>query len=61
MATEINHIETPKEWFGQLDYGSHLPLLYLALNNSEGSVVELGSGKCSTPLLQDYCREKNRE
>lgn len=61
MIKTLTHIDCPKEWDGLLDYGSHRPMLWLALNNTEGLVVELGSGVSSTPLLQDYCREKNRE
>lgn len=60
MTKTINHIEVPKEWEGQLDYGSHLPILYLALTKTEDKCVEFGSGLSSTPLLQDYCRDKNR-
>ncbi len=61
MGKELTHIKVPQEWEGQLDYGSHLPLLYLALENTEGMVVELGSGMSSTPMLKFYCSEKNRE
>lgn len=33
------------------DYGSHLPLLYEAMHVTRGTIVELGSGLCSTPVI----------
>lgn len=34
-------------------YSTHLPMLYRALQATEGSVVEFGSGPFSTPLLHN--------
>lgn len=61
MIKTISHIPCPKEWQSLNDFDSHRPLLYLALKNTDGVVIELGSGFGSTPLLQDYCNDANRE
>jgi len=61
MTKTVTHIKVPKEWGSLDDFDSHREALYLALQNTEGKVVELGSGFGSTPLLQDYCRDKNRD
>lgn len=37
------------------NWNSHLPLLYAALENTSGLVVEFGVGDNSTPLLHEYC------
>lgn len=42
------------------NYSTHLPMLLLALQQTNGDVVELGSGEYSTPLLRRYCQENNR-
>jgi hypothetical protein len=57
----IAELNEPKEWIKQGDWGSHLPLLHLALTKTTGAVVELGSGLISTPLLRKYCLENKRE
>ena len=61
MTKTVTQIESPMEWESESDWDSHRELLYLALENTDGFVIELGSGFGSTPLLQDYCREKNRD
>lgn len=43
------------------NYGSHLPMLLMALQQSQGDVIELGSGEFSTKLLRQYCEENNRK
>lgn len=53
-------IQIPPEWQPVDDYSSHRPLLYAALLNTDGIVLELGSGMGSTPLLLDYCNKNNR-
>lgn len=40
--------------------GSHLPVLANLLINTKGSVVELGAGYNSTPLLYWYCKANDR-
>lgn len=42
-------------------YGSHLPLLTRIMDLSSGSVLELGMGLYSTPLLHVMCALQNRE
>lgn len=37
------------------NWNSYLPLLYAALENISGLVVEFGMGDNSTPLLHEYC------
>lgn len=41
-------------------WGSHIPVLIDVFNNSEGPVLELGTGPFSTPLLHTLCVENNR-
>lgn len=53
--------ETEKQFLTYTDnYGSHLPMLLMALQQSHGDVIELGSGEFSTSLLRKYCEENNR-
>lgn len=42
------------------DYESHLPMLLLALQISQGDVVELGCGAGSTMLLRRWCAKNKR-
>lgn len=42
-------------------WNDHLPLLWLALQETTGPVAEFGSGDGSTPYLRQYCEESNRE
>jgi len=51
-----------KEWFlsGMDSWSSHLPLLWEALEATQGEVIELGIGNGSTPKLHEYCKEKKR-
>lgn len=61
MTKEINHIDCPHDWIGTDDYSSHLPMLWLALKNTDGkSVVELGCGKGSTKQLAKECNKTKR-
>jgi hypothetical protein len=57
----IAHIEVPKEWESNNDWDSHRELLYVTLENTEGTVLEFGCGEGSTPLFFKYCREFGRE
>lgn len=41
-------------------WASHMPLLIKILDISQGSVLELGMGPFSTPLLHTLCAAKNR-
>lgn len=45
----------PKDWHPENDYSSHRPMLWMALNNIKGLVLEFGCGYGSTPLLDEYC------
>ena len=43
------------------DTGStHLPVLISALSRTSGDVLELGTGKYSTPVLHELCEEQKR-
>lgn len=42
-------------------WNDHLPLLWLALQETTGSVCEFGSGDGSTPYLREYCKDADRE
>ncbi len=61
MTKTVTHIDCPKGWESTNDWDSHKPALWLALKNTDGDVVELGSGFGSTPFLKLYCAENNRE
>jgi hypothetical protein len=53
---------TREEFIGQPDtYGSHRPLLWQALEATNGQVIEFGIGESSTPFLSAYCQSRNRE
>lgn len=41
-------------------WGSHIPVLVDVLSNSEGPVLELGTGPFSTPLLHTLCVDNKR-
>lgn len=56
----IKHIEVPEEWESTNDWDSHRPLLYLALKNKGGDVIEMGSGLGSTLLLDKECYNSDR-
>lgn len=42
-------------------WNSYLPLLWLALENTEGDVIELGMGDGSTRKLAEYCNSTQRK
>lgn len=41
-------------------WNSYLPLLWMALENTSGDVVELGMGEGSTVKLHEYCKHNSR-
>ena len=43
------------------NFCNHRPLLLLALELTQGKVIEFGSGNGSTPYLSRYCEASNRE
>jgi hypothetical protein len=43
------------------NWNNHLYLLWGALENTEGPVVEMGMGHGSTPFLHEYCKDAGRE
>lgn len=50
----------PEEWQMTDEYNSHRPVLYAAIVNTKGKIMELGCGYGSTPLLKAFCDEKDR-
>jgi hypothetical protein len=60
MTKTVTHIDCPEEWEGKDDYSSHRPMLWLALNNTEGNVAEFGMGHGSTMLIDKFCGKQNR-
>jgi len=42
------------------EYFTHQPVLYAAMMNSSGPVLELGCGEGSTPLLHELCEQQGR-
>jgi hypothetical protein len=61
MVKKVKHIEVPKEWESTNDWDSHRELLWLALKNKGGDVVEMGSGNGSTLLLDSECNMSCRQ
>lgn len=53
-------MKLPDEWKITNDWNSHRPLLYSAVINTLGKVIELGSGFGSTDLLRKICNENFR-
>jgi len=49
-----------ENWESTCDYDSHLPLLKMCLDVTEGGIVELGSGIYSTILLRGYAMKHDR-
>lgn len=45
---------------GVTDWNNHLPLLWLALEQTTGPVLEMGCGDGSTRQLHQYCADNNR-
>lgn len=61
MTKTVHYIDCPHDWIGTDDYSSHLPMLWLALSNTDGhSVVEFGCGKGSTKMLAKECAIQHR-
>lgn len=49
-------------WFENMNnFGNHRVLLALALDLTEGDVIEFGSGATSTPYLRNYCINHKRK
>lgn len=55
MTKTVHYIDAPHDWIGIDDYSSHRPMLWLALNNTDGDVIEFGCGEGSTNLIWDFC------
>lgn len=63
LAGVIYYLKTMnKEQFllGMTDWNNHLPLLWLALENTTGPVIEMGCGDGSTRQLHQYCKAAGR-
>jgi hypothetical protein len=45
---------------GNLDWATHLPLLMACVSVTSGPVLEVGAGRCSTPVLHAVCRAQQR-
>lgn len=61
MRKEVKHIDNvPFNWIGVDAYSSHRQMLWLALNNTDGAVIEFGSGEGSTMLLYHECKKQKR-
>ena len=43
-----------------LGYGSHFPMVALAVQETDCAVLELGAGWWSTPMLHELCRASGR-
>lgn len=50
----------PPSWQPTDDWDSHRPLLWIALQNTDGPVIEFGCGYGSTLQLQGYCEASDR-
>lgn len=52
---------TKEDFIKDMDaWSTHLPLLWEALEATEGEVIELGIGNGSTPKLHEYCNSRKR-
>lgn len=52
---------TKEQFIGQISHwDSHRPLLWQALEATEGHVIEMGMGHGSTQQLHDYCQDRGR-
>lgn len=61
FKTEKYFTMTREQFISDLSHwNSYLPLLWEALQNTEGTVIELGVGIGSTKKLHDYCIGKGR-
>ncbi len=60
MTKTTNYIDCPHDWLGVDDYSSHLPMLWLAISNTKGNVVEFGCGEGSTMMLVKECVRQKR-
>lgn len=49
-----------KQFFNFTNWDNYKPLLYKALQITDGDVIEMGMGDGSTKLLHDYCQSKKR-
>ena len=49
---KLRHLES--------DFFTHQPVLYAAVMDSKGPILELGCGEGSTPLLHQLCEEQGR-
>ena len=54
MSKQVTHIDCPAEWQSTNDWDSHRPMLWLAVQKTEGLIVEAGMGDGSTELLHNY-------
>jgi|SRR5688500_13492946 len=60
-SNETPYVMTKQQFIEGMDaWSSHLPLLWEALEATQGEVIELGIGNGSTPKLHEYCKEKKR-
>jgi len=57
----LTHIDCPKGFISKNDYDSHRPMIWLALKNTVGLVLEVGCGYGSTELFDAYCLIHDRE
>lgn len=51
MTKTVTHIDCPKEWESLNDWDSHKPLLKMCIDNTNGNIVEFGSGYGSTDAI----------
>lgn len=58
MSKQVTHIDCPAEWQSTNDWDSHRPMLWLAVQKTEGLIVEAGMGDGSTELLHNYSTER---
>lgn len=61
MSKQITHIDCPKEFESTNDWDSHRPMLWLAIQKTDGNFIEMGSGEGSTPLLDKICYDSSRK
>lgn len=57
----ITNIDCPDEWLITNNFGSHKPILWLALKNVSLNIIEFGVGLESTPLLVNWSNKNKRQ
>lgn len=59
ISLATNTVKSAREMKGD-NFGTHMSCLLTAVMNTDGPIIEVGSGDFSTPLLHALCRKDKR-